>query len=185
MELGPSFRADVVLTGSAQGEVRIDLSTIKFNDQPIAGRLVLRQGAGALRTFRNKFGLAATSIPSVYQLGGVADFLVLKPTAGREALTTDSVAFLNQFAAPVDKLISEQLSLRPEANNSQAFINWASSHKRWDLCGQLRARIEPGNSATLSDLAQRSQTKAYWYTPERSRHHEPRVDGSAYDRLGS
>ena len=39
VELGPSFRADVVLTGSAQGEVRIDLSAIRFNDQPIAGRL--------------------------------------------------------------------------------------------------------------------------------------------------
>lgn len=157
--LGASFKANVSLTGSAQGEVRIDLSEIKFNDQPINGRLVLRQGIGALRTFRNRFGLAATSIPSVYQLGGVADFLLLKPTAGREALTTDSVAFLNQFAAPIDQLISEQLALRPEANNSQPFINWTAGHKRWSLCGQLRARIEPGDSATLSELAQLSQVR--------------------------
>jgi molecular chaperone HtpG len=159
VHLGANFKADVSITGSAQGEVRIDLSAIKFNDQSIPGRLVLRQGAGALRTFRNRFGLAATTIPSVYQLGGVADFLLLKPTAGREALTTESVAFLNEFAAPIDRLISEQLALRPEANTSQAFINWVSNHKRWDLCGQLRTRIEPGDSATLSELAQRSQTR--------------------------
>ncbi len=159
VSLGANIKADVALSGSAQGEVRIDLSAIKFNDSPIVGRMVLRQGIGAVRTFRNRFGLAATSIPSVYQLGGVADFLLLKPTAGREALTTESVAFLNLFAGPIDKLVSEQLALRPEANSSQSFINWASSHKRWDLCGQLRTRIEPGDSATLSELAQRSQIR--------------------------
>ncbi len=157
--VGSRIKADILLTGSAQGEVRIDLSAIRFNDQLITGRLILRQGVGALRTFRNRFGLATTSVPSIYQLGGVADFLILKPTAGREALTTDSVAFLNQFAAPIDQLISEHLAKRPEANNSQAFINWTANHKRWDLCGQLRARIEPGDSATLSELVQRSQVK--------------------------
>ncbi|MDR5778096.1 ATP-binding protein [Caballeronia sp. LZ065] len=156
--LGPHITADVVLTGAGTGEVRVELSDIELNGEPIAGQMVLRQGVNALRTFRSRFGLAIASIPSTYQLGGVADFLILKPTAGREALTTESLAFLNLFAAPVDALISEHLANRPEANNSQAFINWTASHQRWDLCGQLRARIEPGDSATLSELAGASKS---------------------------
>jgi molecular chaperone HtpG len=157
--LGPQLVADVSLTGAGTGEVRVDLSNIKLNGQAITGQMVLRQGVNAIRTFRNRFGLATASIPSCYQLGGVADFLMLKPTAGREALTNDSLAFLNLFGAPLDALISEHLASRPEANNSQAFINWTAGHNRWDLCGQLRARIEPGDSAMLSELAEASKLK--------------------------
>ncbi len=155
--LGHDLVADVALTGAGSGEVRVDLSRIMLGGMPFPGRLILRQGAGALRTFRSRFGLAAASIPSVYQLGGVADFLVLQPTAGREALTTQSLEFLNRFAAPVDALISKHLAGRPEANVNQAFINWAAAHRQWDWCGMLRARIEPGDSGTLKDLARMSQ----------------------------
>jgi len=160
--LGTHLVADVSMTGTATGagEVRVDLSNIKFNGQPIVGQMLLRQGVNAIRTFRNRFGLATASINSAYQLGGVADFLLLKPTAGREALTTDSLEFLNLFGAPLDALISEHLANRPEANNNQAFINWVASHSRWDLCGQLRARIEPGDSDTLSKLAEASKSKS-------------------------
>ena len=151
--LGPRILANIALTGAATGEVRVDVSNVALDSKPIAGRLVLRQGVGSIRTFRNRFGLATASIPSEYQLGGVADFLVLQPTAGREALTTQSQEFLNTFAAPLDTLISERLAERPEANASQSFINWASAHQKWDLCGMLRARIEPGDLATLRELA--------------------------------
>ena len=157
--LGPHLVADVSLTGAGTGEVRADLSNIRFNGEAIIGRMVLRQGVNAIRTFRNCFGLATASIPSAYQLGGVADFLLLKPTAGREALTTDSLAFLSLFGAPLDALISERLAIRPEANNNQAFINWTASHNRWDLCGHARARVEPGDSATFVELAEASKAK--------------------------
>lgn len=157
--LGSHLSADISITGAGTGEVRVDLSNIKLNGQIIAGQMLLRQGGNAIRTFRNRFGLATASIPSAYQLGGVADFLLLKPTAGREALTTDSLEFLNLFGPPLDALISEHLAKRPEANNSQAFINWVASHNRWDLCGQLRARIEPGDSATLSNLVESSKSQ--------------------------
>jgi len=156
--LGARIMADIALTGAGSGEVRVDLTEIHLDGRAIPGRMILRQGVGALRTFRSRFGLASASIPSVYQLGGIADFLLLQPTAGREALTTDSLNFLNLFAGPVDALISQHLAERPEANVSQPFINWVSAHQKWDWCGMLRARVEPGDSATLQALAVRSQT---------------------------
>jgi molecular chaperone HtpG len=156
--LGNRLSADISLTGAVTGEVRLELTKISLDDHAIEGQMILRQGVGALRTFRNRFGLATASIPSVYQLGGVANFLLLQPTAGREALTTESLDFLNLFGAPLDRLISERLAERPEANSSQAFVNWVAAHRTWSLAGQLRARIEPGDSATLASLAERSQT---------------------------
>ncbi|WP_047534303.1 ATP-binding protein [Methylotenera sp. N17] len=157
--LGTHLIADIVMTGAGSGEVRVSVSNIKLSGQNLIGQMVLRQGLNVVRTFRNRFGLATAQINSLYQLGGVADFLLLKPTAGREALTTESTEFLNMFGAPLDQLISEHLAERPEANNSQVFINWAARHQRWDICGQLRARLEPGDSATLIDLVNISKSK--------------------------
>lgn len=153
--IGPYLKADVELTGSITGEVRIDLSNIELDGVNIYGRLVLRQGVGNLRTFRSRFGLATTGIASVYSFGGVADFLFLQPTAGREALTSDSVQVLQRLMAPIDEFVSMKLSERPESNANAHFVNWAASRGRWDLCGHLRVRVEPGETATLLDVCAR------------------------------
>lgn len=157
--LSPRLRADVELTGSISGEVRIDISNIALDGQPIHGRLILRQGSGSLRTFRSRFGLATASIASAYGFGGIADFLFLQPTAGREALTTESIQALQQLVGPIDEYVSLKLAVRPECNANTQFVNWASARGRWDLCGNLRVRLEPGESATLAEASTISQVK--------------------------
>lgn len=155
--IGPHLKADVDLSGSITGEVRIDLQNIQLDGVPIYGRLVLRQGTGSLRTFRSRFGLATAGVASTYSFGGIADFLFLQPTAGREALTTDSLQVLQRLVTPIDDFVSLKLAERPESNANAQFVTWAASRGRWDLCGQLRVRIEPGDSATLNDVCVRSQ----------------------------
>ena len=155
--IGSNLTADVELTGSINGEIRIDLSNIHLNGSLIYGRMVLRQGVGSLRTFRSRFGLATVGVASTYNFGGVADFLFLQPTAGREALTTESLQWLQNLVAPIDDYVSVHLAVRPESNVNAQFVNWAASRGRWDLCGNLRVRVAPGESATLEDVCARSQ----------------------------
>lgn len=157
VDIGPHLVADVELTGSPAGEMRIDLANMQLDGSPIYGRLILRQGSGGLRTFRSRFGLATAGISSVYGFGGIADFLFLQPTAGREALTTESLQALQRLASPIDDFVSLKLAERVESNANAAFVGWAGSRGRWDLCGYLRTRIEPGDSATLLDICSRSQ----------------------------
>lgn len=157
VSVGPHLVADVELTGSPAGETRIDLANIHLDGSPIYGRLILKQGLGGLRTFRSRFGLATAGISSVYGFGGIADFLFLQPTAGREALTTESLQALQRLASPIDDFVSLKLAERVESNANAAFVGWAGSRGRWDLCGHLRARIEPGDSATLAEICARSQ----------------------------
>ena len=157
VSVGAHLVADVELTGSPAGELRIDLANIHLDASPVSGRMVLRQGRGALRTFRSRFGLATAGISSVYGFGGIADFLFLQPTAGREALTTESLQALQRLASPIDDFVSLKLAERVESNASAAFVSWAGSRGRWDLCGNLRTRIEPGDSATLVEICERSQ----------------------------
>ena len=62
----------------------------------------------------------------MYSFGGIADFLFLQPTAGREALTTESMQILQRFASGADEFVSLQLAERPESNASAPFVAWAA-----------------------------------------------------------
>lgn len=158
-DLGAGLKADIDLTGAINGEVRVILRNIELGLDKLEGRMVLRQGVGNLRTFRSGFGLATTNVTSIYSFGGVADFLFLQPTAGREALTTDSMQLLQRIVSQVDQVVSLFLAERPESNSSTPFVAWARKFRRFDLCGHLRVRIEPGGSMPLNEVRDLSQKK--------------------------
>ena len=157
VDLGGGIKADVDLTGALNGEIRIVLYNIESGSQKLDGRMVLRQGIGNLRTYRSGFGLATTSVGSVYGFGGIADFLFLQPTAGRESLTTESMQLLQEIIARVDEFVSLHLSQRPESNASTPFIAWAAKRRRYDLCLNLRIRVEPGDTLPLHVVKSQSE----------------------------
>ncbi len=157
VELHGGLKADVNLVGALNGDVRIALRNIKVDSRELAGRMVLCQGVGNLRTFRSGFGLATTSVNSVYGFGGVADFLFLQPTAGREALTMESMHILQRITSGVDEFVSLQLAKRPESNASAPFVAWVAKRRRFDLCSNLRVRMEPGDALPLHEIRKMSE----------------------------
>ena len=156
-QLANGLKADVELIGAVNGEVRIALRNVEVDAQELAGSMVLRQGVGNLRTFRSGFGLATASVNSVYGFGGVADFLFLQPTAGREALTTESMQILQRMASGADEFVSLHIAERPESNSSAPFVAWAARRRRFDLCSNLRVRMEPGDTVPLHDIKSQSE----------------------------
>jgi molecular chaperone HtpG len=135
------------------GEVWAHIGNLSFGEVPVKGEMALRQGEGVVRTFRSGFGLAVTSAHSMYGFGGAANVEIFEPTAGREALTTQSMQLLQEAITDLDRFVSFTLAGRPQANLSTSFMNWALSSNRVDLCGNLEARVEPGNRhVTLRDL---------------------------------
>jgi len=106
VDLGDGLNGDIHITGAINGEIRVLLQNIKDGTQKLEGRMVLCQNGGSLRTYRNGFGLAIASVRSFYNFGGIADFLFLQPTAGREALTTQSLQLLQKIVARVDECVS-------------------------------------------------------------------------------
>ena len=157
VDLGDGFKADIALSGAINGEVRVELHNIDSGSNRLDGRMVLRQGVSSLRTFRSGFGLATVSVSSNYDFGGVADFLFLQPTAGREALVTESVQLLQRIVSRIDEFVSENLGNRFESNANSHFVRWAHRRGRHDLCSYLRVRIEPGDSLTLREVCDRSK----------------------------
>ena len=157
VDLHGGLKADVDLVGARNGEVRIALRSVEVDSRKLTGRMVLRQGVGNLRTFRSGFGLATTSVNSAYGFGGVADFLFLQPTAGREALTTESMQILQRIASAAEEFVSLRFAERPESNASAPFVAWAAKRCRFDLCGNLRVRMEPEDTVSLHEIRTQSQ----------------------------
>jgi molecular chaperone HtpG len=81
----------------------------------------------------------------------------LQPTAGREALTTDSMQLLQNIVTRIDDVISLRLAERPESNANGYFAAWAARRSRYELCSHLRVRVEPGESLSLHEVRERSQ----------------------------
>ena len=161
IDLGDGLKADIDLAGALNGDIRIALRNIEYGSQKLDGRMVLRQGVGSLRTCRSGFGLATASVTSFYGFGGIADFLFLQPTAGREALTTDSLQLLQRIFTRVDEFVSLQLGSHPESNANLQFADWAAKRHRYELCSHLRVRIEPGQSLALHEVRERSQQEVF------------------------
>lgn len=156
-QISQRLSAAVVFAASQNADIYIELSNLTWMGKPLTGRLFLRSGNPALRTFRSGFGLATISVGSAYQFGGVADMLMFQPTAGREALTTDSMQMLQSMMVDIDAFASIILAGNPECDSSTPFMTWVSSHQRFDLCGNLKISVQPGERTFLKDLKVVSQ----------------------------
>jgi molecular chaperone HtpG len=141
---------------SNNAEIWVALDQVEWSGVKLTGRVVLRSGSPTLRTYRSGFGLATTSVTSAYQFGGVADLLVLEPTAGREAITSDGMQMLQAMITEIDAYVSNVLAELPACDASTPFIGWVAQHRRWDLCGKLRMVVTPGDRITLDEVRLRT-----------------------------
>jgi len=158
--IGERLRATIKLVLSNNADVWISLTELEWAGRPLTGRMVLRSGTSNLRTYRSGFGLATTSVNSAYQFGGIADLLVLEPTAGREAITVDGMQLLQSLVTEIDAFVSLLLSKRAECDASTPFMNWVVKHCRYDLCSLLTATITPGQQRlTLGEIRERTKKK--------------------------
>lgn len=160
-DLGGGFKANIVVGGSQTGEVQLSCTSLSIGDRGLPGTILLRQGVGSLRTFRSGFGLANTAVQSAYQFGGIADLLALEPTAGREALTTASAQMLQEWISRLDSLVSLRVAERPESDLNTSFMSWVVQHDRYELCGNLKANLNPGGPTPLHEIRRTSETLPY------------------------
>jgi molecular chaperone HtpG len=158
-KIGERLTADVCFILSNNADMWVRLTSLVWSGQAMPGRIVLRSGHSALRTFRSGFGLATASVSSWFQFGGIADLLLLEPTAGREAITVDGLQFLQSLITEVDAFSARVLAARDEADVSTPFMNWVVAHGRYELCANLKMTINPGDRIALDEVTKRTKSK--------------------------
>jgi molecular chaperone HtpG len=145
VSLTSDVAADIEMSVARTGELWLKVGQVQLAGRPTPGEFVLRQGGSNIRTFRSGFGLATVAVRSFYQLGGVVNMSMLQPTAGREALTTDSMQLLQSIIDGLETFASLELAGKEESDNNTNFMEWVRKKSRFDLCDNLKVRIEPGD----------------------------------------
>jgi molecular chaperone HtpG len=164
VNLSSHLAANIELNISKAGEVWLGLRNIRYFGKQIEGVIFLRQGRHQIRTYRSRFALATAAVGSTYSFGGIADLTVLEPTAGREALTTDSLQLLQSIVTESEKYVSEKIAETPMSDTNTNFLDWVVQNNRYELCSNLAIRIEPDNeSIQLEEVRERTQTSPINY----------------------
>lgn len=156
-------KADVSIKCDYNGRVATVISNISISDEPIRGLVYLRQDSGPLWGFRSSFGLAPIPLSSFYSLGGIINLSILIPTAGREALTRESIEIVTKLINLIEESATLALSESEISNRSSPFMSYVLSKSKISLAGKLQPRVEPNNEFTLEALKEHSKNRTINY----------------------
>ncbi|EIV2908188.1 ATP-binding protein [Citrobacter braakii] len=145
------FSLEVYISGT--NGVGVLCSDFYRDGTPIKGQLCLRNGMGSIMGLRSGFGLAPLPVASVYQLGGFADLPFLVPTAGREALTRDSIVDASRIFPPLERHLTEILASHPIADSLTAFQQYVINNHLTALGNRVKIQVqEDGEQFEMGEL---------------------------------
>lgn len=145
------FNLEVYVSGT--NGVGLVCSDFRRDSTPIKGLLCLRNGMGSIMGLRSSFGLAPLPVASVYQLGGFVDLPFLVPTAGREALTRESISDASRIFSPLERHLTEMLASHPIADSLTAFQQYIVNNHLTVLGSRVKIQVqEDGEQFEMGEL---------------------------------
>ncbi|MDD2465410.1 MAG: ATP-binding protein [Desulfobulbus sp.] len=140
------------------------VTNLSLAGEAVIGEAVFLQNSGQLMGLRNFFGLAPAPVSGYYNLGGVANLTILHPTAGREALSRDSIAHLNNVIQMAEFAISDKIGATLFADRSNGFMQYILSKNMLKLASNVTIEMLPaGENVRLEDILIRTGGRGYFY----------------------
>ena len=161
------FSATLRTLINPQARVLARLDEISLNGNPLAGQAFLVQQGGQTLGFRNLFGLAPIPISSAYEFGGFVNLDILHPTAGREALSRESIQQVANLVSMLEGEVSKDLAETGAADQNQQFQKYILSQGLIHLASNVRISVLPARDepVTLGQLKGFEPSKAnHFYT---------------------
>ena len=131
---------------NAQARVLARVTSIAVNNNPVRGEAFFVQGQGQTLGFRNLFGLAPIPTSGIYNLGGIVNVSILTPTAGREALSRDSIRFVASLVSLIEAEASKDIAETDSADRNQQFQQYILSHGLIPLAKNVEIGVLPGRN---------------------------------------
>ena len=146
---------------NAQARVLARVTGMAVNDNPVGGEAFFVQGRGQTFGFRNLFGLAPIPTSGIYNFGGIVNVDILTPTAGREALSRDSIHFVANLVSLIEAEASKDIAETDSADRNQQFQRYILSRGLISLAKNVQIGVLPGRNrqVTLGDAKGFEPTK--------------------------
>ena len=148
-----------------QARLLARLTDITLHGEALTGELFLVQEGGQTLGFRNLFGLAPLPVSGAYSLGGFVNLNILHPTAGREALSRDSIQHVSNMVAMIEAEASKDIAETNAADQNQSFQQYILSHGLTAHANNVTVPVLPSRSdIALGALAawEPSKPKLYY-----------------------
>lgn len=156
--------AHIIVVALKAGTVAVHLTALSLDGHAVAGEILLRQGEGQLMGYRNGFGLAQVPVSGRYSFGGAANVSFLTPTAGREAISRDSIEQVNGFVALAESEATKALAGTPYADSNSAFMQHVLDRGQLELAGAVTIDVYPeGKSVPLGDVKGCAKGRQLYY----------------------
>ncbi|WP_439185764.1 ATP-binding protein [Carboxylicivirga taeanensis] len=123
--------------------IRLNINNIIWQNNSLSGEIVLEQGKGHIMGLRNYFGMAPVPISQIYNFGGIVNLSILQPTAGREALSRESISFVTSLIVHIEKAVSEEISNTEQVDKNPYFLNYIVKRNRYDLANNININLKP------------------------------------------
>ena len=148
------FVATCEVEVDSNGQVLVNLTDIRMAGAEMEGSLALLQSGGQLMGFRSYFGLAPAPVSGPYQFGGWANLSFLRPTAGREALSRESIDHIGSLLSCAEYAASDKLSKTEFADRNTAFMQWVTNRSKWEMAGKITIHALPDDQDIALDQIQ-------------------------------
>ena len=109
------------------------------------------QSGGQLFRLRSSFGLAPIPSASTFQFGGIADLSFLQPTAGREAISRESIDQVNLIVSLGERAVVEVIATSDHADRNTAFMQYVVNNSRLELAGRVTIHVWPEDKDVPQD----------------------------------
>ena len=172
------FSGTLHVSINAQSRVLLRFTHISLNGTPIRGEAFFVQQSGPTHGFRNLFGLAPIPVSGHYGLGGFINLDILHPTAGREALSRESIQHVANLVELIEAEASADIAGTTAADGNQQFQQYILSHALIALAQNVKISTLPAEEmVALGDV----QT----YEPDKAKHFYVGQDATILKRFAS
>jgi molecular chaperone HtpG len=159
-----SFNLNVQFQNYSNGLISLYIKDISIGINKVIGDIFLEQGKNLIYGLRNNFGLAAIPVNSFFNLGGIINLAILQPTAGREALSRESITFVSSIVNIIEKSIAEEISKYEIADSNRNFLQYIYNKRRYDLTGKIKIQLRPENCPIIFDkVTKKIENKDVFY----------------------
>jgi molecular chaperone HtpG len=162
-----------------QARVLARLNEISLNGNLLSGEAFLVQHGGQILGFRNLFGLAPIPVSGAYEFGGFVNLNILHPTAGREALSRESIQHVANLVSMMEAEASKDLAEMGAADLNQKFQQYILSQGLIHLAKNIGIALLPAREedVTLGEVK--------GYEPSKTKHFYTGHDATILHRFAS
>ncbi len=154
----------VTYTIQKNGVFHLIASRIIFKGHSLSGDIVLSQGKANIYGLRNYFGLAPLPVPNSFNFGGVVNLNNLHPTAGREALSRESINIAAHLINEIESAICERIHEYSVIDNNSDFLSYIVSRGKYNLANKVRIELKPdGIQMPLEKVSQNLHGKKVFF----------------------